>query len=67
MRETAASELLKGTGCPVCQIKMVGVKRSKKSQVIEWRKQNPTGTKMQCEKETNISRMTIYKWWDSVD
>ncbi|MBR1974266.1 MAG: hypothetical protein IKA20_00265 [Clostridia bacterium] len=63
--ETVASELLKGTGCPVCQIKLVGEKKSKKFQVIEWRKQNPTGTKRQCEIETNISRMTIYKWWDS--
>lgn len=65
--ETAASELLKGTGCPICQIRLVGEKKSKKSQVIEWRKQNPAGTKMQCEKETSISRMTIYKWWDSTD
>lgn len=65
--DTAASELLKGTGCPICQIKAVGKRKSKKAQVIEWRKQNPTGTKMQCEKSTSISRMTIYKWWDSVD
>lgn len=65
--ETAASELLKGTGCPRCQIKAVGNLKSKKAQVLQWRKQNPTGTKIQCEKETNISRMTIYKWWDSVD
>lgn len=65
--KTAASELLKGTGCPVCQIKAVGEKKSKKKQIQEWRKNNPTGTKMQCEKETRISRMTVYKWWDSGD
>lgn len=65
--ETAASELLKGTGCPICQIKMVGEKKSKRVQVIKWRKDNPTGTKMQCEKETNISRVTIYKWWNSIN
>lgn len=62
--ETAASDLLKGTGCPICQIKLVGEKKSKKLLVLEWRKLNPNGTKMQCEKETGISRMTIYKWWD---
>ena len=63
--ETAASELLKGTGCPVCQIKAVGKKKSKKAQIIEWRKQNPNGTKLRCEKEIGISRMTVYKWWDA--
>ncbi len=62
--ETAASELLKGTGCPACQIKAVGESRSKKNIIIEWRKQNPNGTKMQCENETGISRMTVYKWWN---
>lgn len=65
--ETAASELLKGTGCPACQIKSVAERRSKKTQIMEWRKQHPNGTKMQCEKETKISRMTIYKWWDALN
>lgn len=63
--ETAASELLKGTGCPICQIKAVGKKKSKKAQIVEWRKQNPNGTKLRCERETGISRMTVYKWWNS--
>lgn len=62
--ETTASELLRGTGCPICQIKAVGDKKSKKTQIIEWRKEHPLGTKMQCEKETGISRMTVYKWWN---
>ena len=47
--KTAASELLKGTGCPVCQIKAVGEKRSKKQLILDWRKKNPNGTKKQCE------------------
>lgn len=62
---TAASDLLKGTGCPVCQIKAVGERRSKKAMIQEWRKNNPLGNKLQCEKQTGISRMTIYKWWDA--
>ena len=65
--ETAASELLKGTGCPICQIKLVGERKSKKALILKWRKENPNGTKMQCEKATGISRMTIYKWWDSIE
>lgn len=65
--EKPAYELLKGKGCPNCQINAIRKRTSKKDQVLEWRKQNPTGTKFQCEKTTNISRMTIYKWWDSSD
>ncbi|MBQ7548843.1 MAG: hypothetical protein IJT03_03965 [Clostridia bacterium] len=65
--ETAASELLKGTGCPVCQIKAVGDRRSKKDQIIEWRKNHPNGSKLRCEKETGISRMTVYKWWKAAE
>lgn len=61
---TVASELIRGSGCPVCQIKKVGERKSKKSIIKEWRKNNPTGNKLQCEKQTGISRMTVYKWWD---
>ena len=63
--ETAASELLKGTGCPVCQIKAVGNRKSKRNQIIQWKKRNPGGSKLRCEKETGISRMTVYKWWNA--
>lgn len=63
--KTAASELLKGSGCPICQIKAVGERKSKKKLILEWRKMNPNGNKLQCEKETGISRVTIYKWWNS--
>lgn len=61
---TPASELLKGTGCPKCQIKRVGLNKQKKTLIKEWKIKNPTGNKLQCEKETGISRMTIYKWWN---
>lgn len=63
--KAASSELLKGSGCPICQIKIVGKRKSKKAQIIKWRKQNPNGSKLRCEKETGISRMTVYKWWNS--
>lgn len=33
--------------------------------VLEWRKNNPDGTKYRCIKETGLSKPTVYKWWDS--
>lgn len=65
--ETAATELIRGSGCPKCKIAEVGLKKSKRHIISEWRKQNPNGSKLKCEKETGISRMTVYKWWDDVD
>ncbi len=62
--KTPAYELLKGKGCPKCQIKQVGLKKQKRNIIKEWRRQNPYGNKLQCEKETGISRVTIYKWWN---
>ena len=61
---TPASELLKGTGCPKCQIKRIGLNKQKKEIIKEWKLKNPTGNKLQCEKETGVSRMTVYKWWN---
>ncbi len=60
-----AEDLLRGSWCPSCRSKSIGNKRSKKTQILEWRKINPNGSKLRCEKETGISRMTVYKWWDS--
>ena len=34
--------------------------------VKEWRKINPSGRKMQCHKDTNLSRPTIDRYWDLV-
>lgn len=59
-----ATELLRGSGCPKCNIKEVGIKRRKKEIIQNWRLNNPNGTKLKCEKETGISRVTVYKWWD---
>ena len=33
--------------------------------VSEWRKNNPHGTKAQCIRETNLSKPTVYKWWQN--
>ena len=37
----------------------------KKKIVEEWRKNNPQGKKIDCYKETGLSRVTIDKWWNS--
>jgi hypothetical protein len=34
-------------------------------QVLEWKKNNPGGTKYRCIQETKLSKNTVYKWWDS--
>lgn len=39
-------------------------RRSKKEDVIEWHKAHPNGTVMQCHKDTGMSRVTIYKYWN---
>lgn len=36
---------------------------SKKELVEEWQKTHPGGTKMECHRDTGISRPTIDKWW----
>ena len=33
--------------------------------VKEWRVENPDGRKIDCERETGLSRHTVLKWWDS--
>ena len=33
--------------------------------VREWRKNNPQGTKMQCHRETGVSRPTVDKYWET--
>ncbi len=34
--------------------------------VREWRKLNPLGRKMQCHKDTKLSRPTVDRYWDLV-
>lgn len=38
-------------------------RKPKKKIVEEWRKDNPNGKKIECERETGLSRHTIIKWW----
>lgn len=35
----------------------------KKMLVWKWRQQNPNGKKIECHRDTGLSRMTIDKWW----
>lgn len=39
-------------------------RKPKKDIVKQWRTNNPTGSKFQCEKDLKISRHTVLKWWD---
>lgn len=40
--------------------------RPSKEQIVkEYRKNNPNAKKSQCIKDTGLSKMTVYKWWDS--
>lgn len=39
-------------------------RKSKKELVQEWRTNNPTGRKVDCERELKLSKHTILKWWD---
>ena len=64
--KTAAGELIRGSGCPRCEIKKVGIARQKKKAILDWRKDNPNGNKKQCSKETGISYVTVLKWWNEV-
>lgn len=41
--------------------------KKKDKLVIEWRTNNPGKTKMDCHKDTGISRTTIDKYWNKVD
>lgn len=37
---------------------------SKENVVKEWRQQNPNGRKIDCIKDTGLSKTTVYKYWD---
>lgn len=38
--------------------------KDKISTIQNWRKDNPNGKKIDCQRETGISRPTIIKYWD---
>ena len=37
---------------------------TKKEIVAAWREKNPEGRKIDCERETGLSRHTVLKWWN---
>lgn len=39
-------------------------RKQKKNIVQDWRKNNPDGKKIECHRETGLSRPTIDKWWE---
>lgn len=44
---------------------VIGGRPNKADIIREWRKNNPDGKKIDCQKDTKISKPTILKWWDS--
>ena len=52
--ESPNGEWRKGNGRP-----------SKKQVVNDWQIANPTGRKVDCIKETGLTKPTVYKWWDN--
>ena len=34
------------------------------AKVMEWRQQHPDRRKIDCERETGLSRPTVLKWWN---
>lgn len=43
-------------------------KGTNKCEVVhQWRIEHPDGRKVDCERETGLSRHTVLKWWDYVD
>lgn len=42
-------------------------RHSKQDIVVEWRRQNPEGKKIDCERETGLSRHTVLKWWGEIE
>ena len=41
-----------------------GGRPDKANVVLEWKKNNPHGKKIDCHRETGLSRVTIDKWWN---
>lgn len=40
-------------------------RKPKRQLVHEWRAAHPDGKKIECIRETGLSKPTVYKWWDS--
>ena len=42
-------------------------RKPKKEIVLNWRTSHPEGKKIDCHKDTGLSRVTINKWWEEYD
>ena len=42
-------------------------RKSKQNIVLEWRNNNPTGKKIECHRDTKLSRPKIDKWWGNTN
>jgi len=42
-----------------------GGRPSAQRRVYEWRQEHPEGKKIECERETGLSRHTVLKWWET--
>ena len=41
--------------------------RNPKANIVQqWRLENPEGRKIECHRDTGLSRVTIDKWWESM-
>ena len=40
-------------------------RKPKKDIVLEWRKAHPDGRKVDCIRDTGLTKPTVYKWWDA--
>jgi hypothetical protein len=40
---------------------------SKKDEVVKWRIENPGRRKIDCIRDTKLSKATVYKYWDCVE
>ena len=41
--------------------------KNKKEMVLRWRRFNPEGRKIDCQRETGLSKPTVLKWWNEAD
>ena len=60
----AIMRAIQSTIDPVGNWRYRGGAPTKQAQVRAWRETNPCGRKIDCEKETGLSRHTVLKWWE---
>ena len=42
-------------------------RKSSQETVMEWREAHPDGRKVDCIKDTGLSKTTVYKWWRKIE